>query len=126
MRFIKCFVFFLVFISCRTYPNEPIEPIEELVCEAESFVGIWKYQSTNNGTVLDSLPDITITLATTDDHILIDSLFHREIHSSFSCQAGKEANVFGGNVLELYSKDVLLEHSRILFALMLTHKYVRE
>jgi len=122
MRFIKYLAFLLIFISCRV---EPIEPEEEVDCKAENFVGVWKYVSTNNNTVLDSMPDISITLAE-DDHILVDSLFHREIHSSFSCQAGKEANVFGGNVLELYAEDILLEHSRTLFALTLSHKYKRK
>lgn len=113
----------LSFTSCL---QEPIDLENHVECSPEAFVGVWEYQSTN-GTVLDSIPDITISLAENreDADIFVDSLLYYDVRSYPGCTAGDVSGLLD-LTYELKSNNELVRKSSFLVVFGGTDLYTRK
>ena len=115
--------FIMIFISsCAT---DPVDLDNDVDCSADSFVGLWKYQSTN-GVVLDSMPDIEIIK--TDDEsrgdIIIDGVYY-DIKPALGCTAGEVSGLIDVTY-ELVSDNELHKKTTTLVIFGSTSIYMKK
>ena len=124
MRFpVVILIITLLLTSCTL---EPIDLENEIECSPMGFVGDWQYQSTN-GTVLDSIPDISIRLSDDLDigDILVDSLYYLDVKASAGCTAGEVSGLLD-LTFELRPNNTLIKRTGVLLFFGSTEVYKRQ
>jgi hypothetical protein len=122
--FLNAVIFLYLFFNITNCTIQPTHLDNNIECTPSNFVGEWKYQSTN-GVILDSIPDITITLS--DDVIFgdiqIDGQYYF-VKSISSCIAGDQSGILD-QTYELISNDELVKRTTVLVAFGSTNLYKR-